>query len=194
MMTNKEWYKRAFSSLHTSPNFTLHLDDRRATRRPKKWAFAGAFMVLILGTSTIYAANIGGIQRTIQIWTHGELTDATLTIDENKGTYTIQDSNGKAIQSGGGVAMDAQGHSRSLTPEEIMEDQANMVSTEKIDGHMYLYYKDQKYDITDQLAHDTYAYITLQDGKKTLYVTVVKSGGVATSENRYVLPNEFHYN
>ncbi len=148
-MTNKEWYKRAFSSLHTSPDFMVQLENRKTAKWSKKWAFAGAFMVLIIGTSTIYAANIGGIQRTIQIWMHGELTDATLTIDENNGTYSIKDPNGKAIQSGGGVAIDTQGHSRALTPEEIMEDQENMVSTEKIDGHMYLYYKDQKYDITN---------------------------------------------
>ena len=59
---------------------------------------------------------------------------------------------------------------------------------------MYLYYKDQKYDITNPLAHNTYTYITLRDGKKTLYITVVKSGGVATSEDRYVLPDEFSCN
>lgn len=194
MMTNKEWYKRAFSSLHTSPDFMVQLENRKTAKWLKKWAFVGAFMVLIIGTSTIYAANIGGIQRTIQIWIHGELTDATLTIDENNGTYSIKDPNGKAIQSGGGVAIDTQGHSRALTPEEIMEDQENMVSTEKIDGHMYLYYKDQKYDITNPLAHNTYTYITLRDSKKTLYITVVKSGGVATSEDRYVLPDEFSCN
>lgn len=40
-MTNKEWYKRAFSSLHTSPDFMVQLENRKTAKWSKKWAFAG---------------------------------------------------------------------------------------------------------------------------------------------------------
>ena len=105
--------------------------------------------------------------------------------------YTIQDANGKEIQSGGGVAMDGLGNTRPLTEKELTEHLENEVTTDTIDGRMYLFYKEQKLDITDKFSDKDYCYITLKDGKKSIYVTVTKNGGIATSENRYLMPNEF---
>ena len=45
--------------------------------------------ILIGGTGTAYAANVGGIQRTIQLWIHGDQTTATLNVSDD-GTYTME--------------------------------------------------------------------------------------------------------
>ena len=41
--------------------------------------------IILGGTGTAYAANVGGIQRTVQIWLHGDQTQATLDVS-NDGT------------------------------------------------------------------------------------------------------------
>ena len=138
-----------------------------------------------------YAADIGGIQRTIQIWIHGDLTDAILRVDEEEGTYSLTDGKGNVVEEGGGVAIEADGTERPLTSEEIAEDMENQVTTDTIDGRMYLFYGKQKYDITDEFSGSDYCYLTLKDGDRTIYVTVTKNGGIATSEKRYLMPNEF---
>ena len=45
--------------------------------------------IILGGTGTAYAANVGGIQRTVQIWLHGDQTQATLDVS-NDGTYTME--------------------------------------------------------------------------------------------------------
>lgn len=75
------------------------------------------------GTGTAYAANVGGIQRTVQIWLHGDQTQATLDVS-NDGTYTMEyyNEDGTLHQTGGGgVSIDADGTQRALTAEELME-------------------------------------------------------------------------
>ena len=72
-----------------------------------------------------------GIQRTIQLWIHGDQTDSTLDIKED-GSYSLNysDENGNTVeQGGGGVAFDADGTERPLTEDEIME-QINMPEVE----------------------------------------------------------------
>ena len=39
--------------------------------------------IILGGTGTAYAANVGGIQRTVQIWLHGDQTQATLDVSNN---------------------------------------------------------------------------------------------------------------
>lgn len=194
-MTNKERYQRAFSSLHTSENFKVRLEDNAMAAKYFKTrralVAACAVLALIIGGTSAYAADIGGIQRVIQIWIHGDLTDAILRVDEGEGTYSLTDGNGNVVEEGGGVAIEADGTERPLTSEEIAEDMENQVSTETIEGRMYLFYRKQKYDITDEFSGSDYCYLTLKDGGRTIYVTVTKNGGIATSEKRYLMPNEF---
>lgn len=59
--------------------------------------------ILVGGTGTVYAANVGGIQRTIQLWIHGDQTDATLDVKED-GSYNLNysDENGNTVEQGGG--------------------------------------------------------------------------------------------
>ena len=39
--------------------------------------------IILGGTGTAYAANVGGIQRTVQIWLHGDQTTIYLTNSKN---------------------------------------------------------------------------------------------------------------
>ena len=114
-------------------------------------ALAGCIL-LAGGTGTAYAANVGGIQRTVQVWLHGDQTTANMTVSDD-GTYTIEypDENGETREiSGGGIAYEADGTERPLTGEELLEE-ANSPDVEyNDDGTVWLYYKNQKIEITDK--------------------------------------------
>ena len=84
-MTEKERFQRAFAPLHASPDtmtevmkMTEQKTKRPALRRAATIGLAAA-LVLALG-SVAYASDLGGIQRTVQLWLNGEMTDATLTV------------------------------------------------------------------------------------------------------------------
>ena len=91
-MTEKERFQRAFAPLHASPDtmtevmkMTEQKHGKRALRRAATIGLAAA-LVLALG-SVAYASDLGGIQRTVQLWLNGEMTDATLTV--KNGHYTV---------------------------------------------------------------------------------------------------------
>ena len=91
-MTEKERFQRAFAPLHASPDTMTEVMKmtERKTKRPalRRAATIGlaAALVLALG-SVAYASDLGGIQRTVQLWLNGEMTDATLTV--KNGHYTV---------------------------------------------------------------------------------------------------------
>lgn len=78
-MTNKEKYKQAFSVLHSSDRQFLEVEKmmkvRKKARSRAAAAAAAVCMVLAGGGSIAYAADVGGVQRTIQIWIHGDQTE-----------------------------------------------------------------------------------------------------------------------
>ena len=127
-MTNKEKYKQAFSVLHTSDiseGEVKYMAKLRKQQKMKLAAAAIAVCVIVGGTGTAYAANVGGIQRTIQLWMHGDQTSATLDLNTDNGSYSLEykDTDGNTVtQGGGGVAFDADGNERPLTEDEIMEE------------------------------------------------------------------------
>ena len=52
----------------------------RKKRFPMKAAVALAALVLLAGSgSAAYTIDLGGIQRNVQVWIHGDQTDATFT-------------------------------------------------------------------------------------------------------------------
>lgn len=98
-MTNKEKYKQAFSVLHPSEPISLEVEQMVKIQKKHKFQIAAAILaacILVGGSGTVYAANVGGIQRTIQLWIHGDQTDATLNVNED-GSYTLNysDKDGK---------------------------------------------------------------------------------------------------
>lgn len=200
MMTDKDKFKRAFSAVQTPDDFALDLEENKMFGKMKfKKSLIAACTALAIGISGVscYAADVGGIQRTIQVWLHGDQTTATLSVDSDKIThYSMKDADGHEIY-GGGVAGDGKGGTRALTESEVQED-LNGPEVDIRDGHVYLYYKNQKLDLTDKFDDEGLCYVTLKDGSKNIYVTVTKNGGMASSEDKYVqkdeLPKEWFEN
>ena len=117
-MTDKEKFQKTFDKLHASPDVLTEVLNMttekkavpiRRKRYTTKVAAAVDALVLIVGSgSAAYAMDLGGIQRIVQVWIHGDQTNAIFTIDE--GTYTLDytDENGKEVhRGGGGVAFNA---------------------------------------------------------------------------------------
>lgn len=195
-MTNREKYKNAFSVLEPSDNISWEVKKMKALKKKKmkKAAVAAVAVVgiLALGSGSAYAANIGGIQRQIQIWTHGEQTEATITFD-GKGGYTQSyvDEDGNVCESGGGgVAYDIFGRERPLTEEELMEEAlTDDLQVMQEDGKTMIYFRDQVIDITDKFE-DGVCYIEVDGGDKHYYVSVLENGNTCISEDKFYNPAE----
>lgn len=207
-MTDKEKFQKTFDKLHASPDVLTEVLNMttekkvvpiRRKRYMTKVAAAVAALVLVVGSgSAAYAMDLGGIQRIVQVWIHGDQTNATFTVDN--GTYTLDytDENGKDVhQAGGGVAFNEDGTERPVTDEELMEHVINAptVSWED-DGRIWVYYMNQKIDITDNFE-DGYCYVKLEAGGETKYMTVKYSDpscgglGYGLSTHAFLQPNEF---
>lgn len=199
-MNNKEKYKKAFSVLHTSDtNLSWEVKSMAKTKRKHTVAVASAAVIgcALIGGTSAYAANLGGIQRTVQLWIHGDQTDATLTInndgDESSFSYNYTDENGKSQEvQGGGLAMDADGTTHPLTEDDIKKEMSQPDVEYLDDGTVMVYYKNQKIDITDKFDKDKVCYLKIVDGDKTLYLTVKYQDGFAWGDDKYADPNEFN--
>ena len=194
-MTNKEKYQRAFSVLHASDEFRMEVNPvKQKTRKamPRLVAVCAA-VILVIGMSAVaYAADVGGIQRTIQIWLHGEQTDAVLEIQDGEYSLTYEDADGSTHEiSGGGVAFDNDGQERPLTDEEIMEHLNGQEVDYKEDGSVWVYYMNQALEVTD-LFENGVCYVQLKDGDGSLYMTIKYNRGHATSPHKYLSPDSFN--
>lgn len=197
-MTNKEKYKQAFSVLHTSDNFSQEVQKMAIGKKKRKInAAAAAIAVCILlagGMGTAYAANVGGIQRMIRLWVNGDPTDAVIEFD-GEGSYSISysDESGKTVErGGGGIAYDADGSERPLTEEELMEELNTPEVEYEEDGSVWVYYYDQKIDITDKFDEDGFCFVKVTKDGETLYMTIKYQGGYASSANGYISPSDFN--
>ena len=173
-MTEKERFQRAFAPLHASPDILTEVMKmtERKTKRPalRRAATLGlaAALVLALG-SVAYASDLGGIQRTVQLWLNGEMTDATLTV--NEGSYTLRylDKDGTEHEmGGGGIAIEDDGTERALTEEEMLEHLNAPEVEEREDGTVTVYYLVQKLDVTDKGVEDGVCYVELGGGERTI--------------------------
>ena len=190
-----------------SPDIVDKADAYMATKKIikprhwKRWVSVAACLCLLLGISSVcYAANVGGIQRQIQLWLEGDKTAAVIEFDGN-GEYALsyKDSKGNLYsQTGGGVKFNEDGTEVPATEEELLKEMfaPNVVYE---DGKAILYYynhvEDNYYkhslDITD-LFEDDVCYITLTQDGKPLYITVKYQKGLATSPYKYLSPWEFN--
>lgn len=197
-MTEKERFQRAFMPLHASPDTMTEVMKmtERKTKRPalRRAATIGlaAALVLALG-SVAYASDLGGIQRTVQLWIKGDQTDAVMTIDQGHYTIDYTDKDGTEHEmGGGGVAIEDDGTERVLTEEELFEHLNQPEVEESEDGTVTVYYLDQSLDVTDKFNEDGVCYVQLEGGKKTIYMTIKRGNGYATSTTKYILPSEFN--
>lgn len=200
-MSNREQYKKAFSVLQASGDFTLG-DEKMAVLKKKAmlrtFAAAACACLVIVGSSRIaYAANVGGIQRTIQLWMYGDQTDVTIDFD-GSGNYSMEytDADGNTRElGGGGFDVDADGTKRALTEDELIWLLFEEVDVSyNDDGRIMLYFQGQVADITDKFENDIcYIFLNGRDLNGTdasLYVTVLKAedGGfpIDSSPDRYL--------
>ncbi len=182
-MTNKERYKQAFSALPSSQQF--HLEEAEMTQIHKKhkknMAVAAAIVcaVIIGGSGTVYATDIGGIQEKISVWLYGKQTKVDVTENENGGhTFTYDRGNGtEGISVYGGVSFNTDGSQTWLTADELANKINNSATVEKdADGKVWVYYYDQKQDITDLLVENDVCNITMTHEGKTIYLTISENG------------------
>lgn len=192
-MTNKERYQRAFSALHASGEMMEVNVMKNTKRRYVRRAVAICAAALVLALAGIaYAADVGGIRRTVQIWLHGDQTDAVLDILGSEYTLTYTDGQGRTQErGGGGVAFEADGTERALTEEEIVE-QLDMPDVEYgEDGSVTVWWRGKGADITDKFENDI-CYVQLRDGGETKYLTVKYQDGYACSDTAYISPSQFN--
>ena len=198
-MTNKEKYKQAFSVLHTSDISEGEVKYMAKLKKQQKMKLAAAAiaavaacLIVTAGTGTAYASDLGGIQRKVQLWIHGDQTDAQFVVEDGSYTLDYEDENGEAVhRGGGGVAIEDDGTERSLTEEELMEEINSPEVEYEEDGSVWIYYKNQKMDITDKFE-DGVCYVELKDGDTIQYMTVKYQNGYALSPERYLTPAEFN--
>ena len=192
-MTNRERYKRAFSTLHASGG-RMEVYPMKKTRKafvPRLAAVCAVLaLVLAMGTAA-YAADVGGIRRTVQIWLRGDQTDAVLDIQGREYTLTYTDEAGEAkTRGGGGIAMEPDGTERALTEEEIVE-QLNSPDVEYgPDGAVTVWWHGKGLDITDKFENGI-CYVQLKDGGETVYLTVKYQEAYGWSGDGYVEPDSF---
>lgn len=192
-MTEKERYKRAFSSIHLPDDFAVDLQRKHREKRIRlKSAITAACLTAALfgGTTAAYASNLNGIQRTIQIWLHGDQTSAVITFNEEEGItrYTVTDENSTEIH-GGGVEMENDGSEKAVS-EAQMQEYLNEPDMETLNGRTCLFYKDQVIDITDLFDEDGLCYVVLKEDNKELYVTAVKDKGLSAYTKRFIQKEE----
>ncbi len=200
-MTNKERYKQAFSALHASERTkeVLNMEEGKVVKFEGKKRVSKAVVIalaaaLLLALATAgYAADVGGIRRTVQIWLHGEMTDAVLDVQEGSYTLSYEDAEGETHErQGGGVAYDFFGRERPLTEEELLEEINSPEVDKKDDGSVWVYYQNQSIDITDKFDGDGVCHVELKDGAHTLYMTVKldpEGDGYSYSTGKHSFPS-----
>lgn len=196
-MTDREKFQKTFSKLHASPDLLTEVMEMAEVKKRRyhipKVAVAAIACVVVLGFGTAaYAMNVGGIQRTIQIWIHGDQTDAQFVVEDGNYSLGYENEDGEAVHiGGGGVAIEADGTERPATEEELMEEINRPDVEYEEDGSVWVYYKNQKMDITDKFE-DGICYVELKDGDTIQYMTVRYQNGYALSQERYLTPADFN--
>lgn len=181
-MTNREKYRQAFSALHASDDIslegnTMKKENLKFSIRPALAAcLCVAVMIGCMGVA--YAADVGGIRETIEIWFNGRQVEAGVVdySGDGKGGYAFEiNENGETrTVSGGGVAIDENGVESALSPEEVADAFAIDVDVDE-NGRVWLYHYGQSYDITDLMAHGK-CKVSLDNGANPLYFDVEDNG------------------
>lgn len=180
-MTNRERYKQAFSVLQSSRQFELEVEEmeqlKKKHRKNIAAAAAIACAIVIGGSGTVYAADIGGIQEKISMWLYGTKTEVDVT-ENGAGGYIFsyeQDGETKSI-GGGGVSFDANGNETWLSADEVaagMSKSANIDVDE--DGKVWIYFYDQKIEITDSFDENGIYNLTLAHEDRSVYLEITKN-------------------
>lgn len=179
-MNNKERYKQAFSALRPSNQLSLEAEEMAKIQKKHKinMAIAAAIIgiVIIGGSGTAYAADIGGIREKISMWLYGSEKDVMVT-DNGDGGYTFTyEQDGEIKEMGaGGVSIDDNGNETWLSADELaadMNEHADVFADDN--GKVWVYYYDQQIDITDQFDQDGICRIKLSHDGVISYLKVIR--------------------
>ena len=177
-MTEREQYKRMFSVIRPSADFTWEVTEMKTGRKSVKMLIAVCIaLALMIGSVTVaYAADLGGFRQVVQVWIKGERQ--LMEIEQvDEGHFQWTDENGDT-QRGGGVIQQDNGDALPLTIDQWAEQMSDLGFAEMAeDGRVWFYYKDYKEDITDQVDNDGIAKIQLEEDGKPLYITVKDNHG-----------------
>ena len=196
-MTNKEKYKKAFSAVRPTNQFSLEVEKMIKIRKRQFFktmvASIAGCVIFMTSATAAYAMDVAGIQRTLQLWIHGECTNVTVQFDGD-GTYSMgyTDADGnERFQAGGGLEIAPDGSEIPLSEEDLMEHLMLPEVEYEDNGSVWIYWFDQKVDITDQFV-DGVCYVKLvKEGEETMYVTVKYKGGYAVGYHKYEDPNSW---
>lgn len=194
-MIDKNQYQRTFGVLHASGNFLKEGIPMQSTKHfpLRKAALLCAALVLVFSMAAVcYAKDVGGIQRTVQIWVHGDQTNAVIDIQDGQYSLTYEDADGVTHErGGGGIAIEPDGSERPLTADELIGQLDGPEVEYKDDGSVWIYFRDRAIEITDKFGDDHVCFLQLEDGADTLYVTVTYKTGFAYSSKAYVQPEKY---
>lgn len=182
-MTNKERYKRAFSALRPSLQISLEVEEMARIQKKHRTNMAVAAViicaVILGGSGTVYAADIGGIRQKLSLWIHGKETDVTVTDNGGIGyTFTYMEDGAVQEMGAGGVSIGDDGSETRLGAEELAEDMNQHAQVEDDEnGRTLVYCYDQVIDITDHFNGEGICWVVLtsQDGKES-WLTVKPNG------------------
>ena len=182
-MSNKENYKKAFSVLKSSCDFTL--EEKRMDRIKREIAHknlliaAAVMLVILAGSGTAYAADLGGIKKTVKMWVHGNETDVSYEFNEDEGTYLKKyvNENGEEVQED---ASAWHGDNSPVTMEELIEGEHDSVVVEKTDdGKCMLYFQNKTVDITDKFTDGKcYIHVVGEEGERYVEVELDENGNL----------------
>lgn len=164
------------------------------SRRLSPLAAAIAVCIFIFASATTaYAADVGGIQRLVQLWIHGEQKEVNVEFD-GSGNYELDytDAEGNVQhRGGGGVAFEPDGSERPLSEEELLDCMTDPEVTYKEDGTVWVYWFDQKIEITDRFE-DGVCYLKLEGEGETLYMTIKYQNGYSLNPKGFEDPADFN--
>lgn len=179
-MTNKDKYKQAFSVLHTSADYSLEVEKMTKFKKKQRLnlaiAAAAACIVLVGGSVSAYAANLGGIQEKLSAWIHG--SERTLdTTDHGDGSYTFtyEEDGTEQSFSGGGISIGIDGNETQMSADELINEMNELPEVDEDDnGTVWIYYYDQSVDITDMFDEDGICRVALSHDGEMIYIEVTR--------------------
>lgn len=188
-MTDRERYKKASDIITPSEGMDImryveekEMEKKKSFRPLRKLAAVCAALVVVLGLGSFaYAADLGGIKHPINVWLHGELTEVTIE-QVGEGQFEVTYPDGHKRSTGGMVAEG--GQMRGVNMEEIKDHLLTEVdATQDENGKYWIYIRDHKIDITDQIKEKGFAQVKVKDGILADYITVVfyDNGGCGLS-------------
>ncbi len=97
-----------------------------------------------------YAADLGGIRTTVNVWLHGEHTQLDAVPNGTGGYEFYETGSDEPIGGGGGVWIDENGVEHAASAQEVAENLASPVEVRE-DGTVWLSVNDRTWDITDYI-------------------------------------------